>query len=246
MNSPPDGWDATGSPYFLVKGLDIVIFPMATDISRCKEAGLVTGGQCGRAEDQGAFTGDIPMRVLKELGCTHVLCGHSDRREHHGETDECIGKQVEAAIENGITPILCIGETAEEHTAQKTKEVLKRQLTPLLTFIEKAWRSPNLLRAGAAPLPFMLAYEPVWAISRGDPTKPSASAQDAQKVHAFIRSLLPEELRSLRIIYGGSMKGSNAEELLSQPDIDGGLVGGASLKPADFATIVAAAKKSEK
>lgn len=228
MNPMPAGALDAGSPYQSNKDVDVVVFPTSLDLKTCVDGGIITGAQCARPEAIGAFTGDISIPMIKGLGCTHVLCGHSDRRAFHYETDAFVGEQVAAAIQSGLTPVLCIGETASEHDDGKTKDALKRQLSVVLN-----------QQADFSTL--VIAYEPVWAISRGDPNKPAASTQDAQNAHKFIRSLLPKELQSLRIIYGGSMKGSNAAELLAQPDIDGGLVGGASLKPDDFGKIVQAA-----
>ena len=165
--------------------------------------------------------------MLAEMGCSHVLSGHSDRRRFHGETDAFVAEQADAARKVGLIPIVCIGETGEERKAGKSKDIIRRQLAAL--------HIDDVL---------ILAYEPVWAISRGDPNTPAATSADAQEMHAFIRSLLPASLRSsVRIIYGGSMKGDNAAELLRQPDIDGGLVGGASLKPEEFRRIVDAARQ---
>jgi triosephosphate isomerase len=170
------------------------------------------------------------MQMVKDLGCRYVLCGHSDRRQFHGETDAFVAEQANAARALGLIPIICIGETLEKRRARKAKEVITRQLAPLPLDAET-----------------VLAYEPVWAISRGDPTKPAATTKDAEEMHALIRSLLPEELRSsLRIIYGGSMKGENAEELLREPNIDGGLVGNASLTLREFQRIVDIAASTTK
>lgn len=231
MNPIPAGALEKDSPYFSTGDPQVVVFPALLNMQSCIRLGnLIVGAQCGRAEDTGAFTGDVSMKHLQEFGVTYVLCGHSERRRYHGETDEMVGTQVASAIAHGLTPILCIGETAEEHGAGKTKEILKRQIEVVLKT-----QTSNLKT-------LLIAYEPVWAISGGDPTKPAATAADAQEVHAYIRSLLPKELQSVRILYGGSMKGSNAAELLKEPDIDGGLIGGASLKPQEFAAIITATR----
>jgi triosephosphate isomerase len=156
--------------------------------------------------------------MVKALGCGYVLCGHSERREHHGETDADVSAQLSSALKVGLEPFVCIGETEKERADGKEKEVIERQMAGL-SFDESV----------------IIAYEPVWAIGKGK----SATAAQAQEMHAFIRSLLPKELKEvIRIIYGGSMNAANAKEILSQPDIDGGLVGGASLKPEEFAKIV--------
>lgn len=234
MNPPPAGSLSDGSPYFSDGDPEIVVFPTFIDLQNCiRSRQLIVGAQCGRAEPGGAFTGDVSMKMLKEFGCSYVLCGHSEHRRYHHETDEEVGKQFITAIDVGLIPILCIGETAQERENGKTEEKLQRQLDTVLKNSQFSILNSQCI----------LAYEPVWAISGGDPNKPAASTAEAQAIHVFIRSILPKELQATRIIYGGSMKGSNAAELLSQPDIDGGLVGGASLKPEEFMKIVEAAKK---
>ncbi|MEK7591656.1 MAG: triose-phosphate isomerase [Patescibacteria group bacterium] len=225
MNPPPPGWNDKNSPYRPDKKVDIAVFPTHIDLQKSIAAGIVTGSQFARPEPGGAFTGDISLATTKELGCSYALCGHSDRRQFHHETNEFVAEQAKAALALGLIPVICIGETATEHASGKAKDVLKKQMQPLP------------LEDG-----IVIAYEPVWAISRGDPNAKSATPADAEEMHAFIRSLLPPHLReNVRILYGGSMNGKNAKELLSQPNIDGGLVGGASLKPEEFRAIVEAA-----
>lgn len=214
MNSPPQGWDAENSPYKPREDVDVVIFPTFIDMRTCLEKFLVVGGQYGRNEPQGAFTGDVSMKILAEHGCTYVLCGHSERRKYHGETDEIVAAQVAAATEAGLHPIVCVGESLEEREAGREQEVVERQVR-------------------AAGKTSIIAYEPVWAIGTG---KTATSAQ-AQDMHAFIRGLVPDSEKT-RILYGGSANDQNAAELLAQPDIDGLLVGGASLKPEVFAKLV--------
>ena len=222
MHSPPAGFAAPDSPYRAESAVDVVVFPGFVDLSACINAQLIVGGQTGRPEPSGAFTGDVSIAQLKALGCRYVLCGHSERRKNHGETDDFALQQVVATLEAGMHPILCVGETADERKHGKQEHVVKRQLKDL-------------------PPGATVAYEPVWAISGGDPTTPAATAEDAQEMHAFIRSLLPEPEKT-RILYGGSMNGKNCQELLRCPDVDGGLVGGASLKPEEFGKIVEAAR----
>ncbi len=225
MHIPPEGCCTSESPYRSRPDVDVWVFPSFLDLHSLQAHGLVVGGQCGRPEDHGAFTGDVSMQMLAGQRYHAVLCGHSDRREFHGETDEFVAGQVKAALELGLTPIVCVGENAEERKAKKTEEVLRRQL-------KQVEMSDGVI----------IAYEPVWAISRGNGNTPAASADDADAVHAFIRSLLPPPLQgTVRILYGGSMKASNAAQLLSKQNIDGGLVGNASLDPAEFGAIVAAA-----
>ncbi len=213
MNPAPTGFDAVDSPYRGESAVDVVVFPSFIDLQRCVGAKLITGGQCGRPEQSGAFTGDVSITQLKAMGCRYVLCGHSERRQHHGETDEFVREQAIAALEAGLHPIICVGETEEERKKGKQNDVVKRQMNDL-------------------PAGISIAYEPVWAIGTGK----TATPKDAQVMHAFIRSLLSE--KETRILYGGSMNGKNCEELLGCPDIDGGLVGGASLKPEEFKRIV--------
>lgn len=216
MNSPPQGWDSDDSPYRTREGADVVIFPTYIDMRTCLEKFLVVGAQYGRPEQNGAFTGDISMQILAEHGCTYVLCGHSERRRFHNESDAFVAEQAKAAAGVGLMPIVCIGETADEREAGMAKEVVKRQV-------------------GAISVPVIFAYEPVWAIGTGNTAKP----EDAQEMHAFIRSLLPgDQQATTRIIYGGSVKADNAASLLSQPDIDGALIGGASLDPKSFRDIL--------
>lgn len=219
-------WKMYGAPksletYQSLKNIEVVVFPNFLDLRVCLDAGIVTGGQFGRPEKEGAFTGDVSSAMLKALGCTHLLCGHSDRRQFHGETNEFVVAQVQAALTHGLHPVICVGEREKEQDAGRGKQVIADQLKAVTDVI------------GDAQVTY--AYEPVWAISRGDPNRPAATSGDAQEMHAFIRSLLPKNTReTTRILYGGSMKPENCEELLSLPDVDGGLVGGASLDPAKF------------
>lgn len=217
MNAPPAGWDSDESPYRKQDGVDVVVFPTFLDIRTCVEKFLVVGAQCGRSEPTGAYTGDISMQLLAQHGCTYVLCGHSERRQHHQESDAFIAKQVKAAVEAGLQPILCIGETSDERELKQHFEVVKRQLAAVTT------------------PPAIIAYEPVWAIG----TNVCPTADEAQEMHAFIRALLPaKSQQTTRILYGGSVKADNAEEFLKQADVDGLLVGGSSLDPKAFRKIV--------
>ena len=203
--------------------VDVLVLPAAFDLKTCIGAGLMVGGQFGHPSDTGAHTGDISIAMLAKLGCTYVLCGHSERRQYHCETNAYIGEQAAAALKHELHPIICVGESEKERDAGESKSVMKEQLDIVLA------------RIGDAKI--TVAYEPVWAISGGDPTQISATPEDVQEMHASIRSLLPNG-DTTHILYGGSMKPENAEELLNQPDIDGGLVGGASLDPAKFREIV--------
>jgi triosephosphate isomerase len=182
------------------------------------------------AEASGAFTGEISASMLKDAGATWVVLGHSERRQLFGETDEGVAKKLAAAQGAGLRPIVCVGETLEQREANQTLEVVERQVRAVL---EELGKQPGF---------GVIAYEPVWAIGTGKVAKP----EDAQEVHAMIRGLLgqaSEELaRATRILYGGSVKADNAEGLLSQTDVDGALVGGASLDPGGFGKIIEAAQ----
>ena len=193
------------------------------------EVGLA--GQNCHWEATGAFTGEVSAPMLKEVGCRYVIVGHSERRQHFGETDETVNRRALAALKAGLVPIVCIGETLQEREAGETFRVVARQLRAALA------------RFTEHELPHaVLAYEPVWAIGTGK----NATADQAQEVHGFLREQLVElfgrsAADAVRIQYGGSVKPDNAAELLARPDVDGALVGGASLKAADFAAIVLAA-----
>lgn len=180
---------------------------------------------------KGAYTGEISADMLKDVGCTHAIIGHSERRQYFGETDESVSKRVRAALDNDITPIVCVGESLSERESGKTFDVVLGQLVNGLSSVK---------REEAARV--VIAYEPVWAIGTGK----TATPEQAQEVHAAIRAKLAECFgddiaQEMRLQYGGSVKASNAKELLGQKDIDGALVGGASLKAEDFAAIIRAA-----
>jgi triosephosphate isomerase len=221
MHPVPDGALAADSPYRPQSGIETIVFPTFFDIRPCLEAGLPTGAQYGHPDSVGAHTGDVSMTMIKKAGCPFVLCGHSERRKDHGEEDSDVVAQAESAIRNGLHPVICVGETEAERKTKRHKQVVERQvrILPLREIVT-------------------IAYEPVWAIGTGVTPTP----EQAQDMHAFIRSLIPEARReTTRILYGGSLNADNALELLQQPDIDGGLVGGSALKPADFHAIMLAA-----
>jgi triosephosphate isomerase len=191
---------------------------------------IAVGAQDIYFEANGAFTGEISTSMLKDIGCIYCLCGHSERRHVIGETDELVNKKVTAAIGGGLLPILCVGELLEEREASKTNEVVTRQLNKGLSGL-----SAEKLSA------VTIAYEPVWAIGTGL----TATPEQAQEVHALIRELLGQmynetPAEEIRILYGGSVKPGNAADLMSQKDVDGLLVGGASLKADDFLAIIRA------
>ena len=177
----------------------------------------------------GAFTGEVSAAMLREFGVRYVLVGHSERRQFHSETDADVAAKAQRALASGITPIVCVGETLAEREAGQTEAVVKRQLAAVIHL------------NGHCLSEVVVAYEPVWAIGTGK----TASPEQAQQVHAVLRAQLAaasDKAPSIRLLYGGSMNAANAAQLLAQPDIDGGLVGGASLKAADFQAILAAAQ----
>lgn len=191
-------------------------------------AAVDVGAQDLSAQASGAYTGEVSAAMLKELGCRYAIVGHSERRQYHGETDALVADKARAALAAGITPIVCVGETLAEREAGHTEEVVKRQLAAVIH------------TNGHCISEIVVAYEPVWAIGTGK----TASPEEAQAVHAVLRAQLKaasDQSARVKILYGGSMNAANAATLLAQPDIDGGLIGGASLKAPDFLTIIAAA-----
>lgn len=224
-----------------VVGVQKVICPPFTALlaaqSLLEGTDIGLGAQNMHWEASGAFTGEIAPGMISEL-CKFVIIGHSERRAYFGETDETVNMKVRAALKQGLTPILCVGETLQEFEAGETAVVITRQLRDGLAGVEMS-------KDEAADLPLVIAYEPVWAIGTGR----AATAQGANAVIAdVIRPVLSEKLglaaaSQIRVLYGGSVKGDNAAEFFQMPDIDGALVGGASLKPAEFIRIAQAAVK---
>ena len=215
-------------------GVDIVCCTPAIDIPAAVAAAAGTQVEVGAEnchwEEKGAFTGEISTGMLLDAGAKYVIIGHSERRQYFGETDETVNKRTRAVIAAGLTAIVCVGETLEEREAGKLNEVIERQMNVGLK---------DVTAADCEKL--VIAYEPVWAIGTGK----TATPDQAQEVHALIREILAklvgaETAETVRIQYGGSMKPSNAAELLAKKDIDGGLIGGAALKAEDFAGIIAA------
>lgn len=215
-------------------GADLLICPPFVYIERLARrldgAGVAVGGQnvCDKA-GPGAFTGEVSAAMLADLGCTHAIVGHSERRALYGEDDETVAEKFALVQEAGLTPILCVGETLAERDADETEDVLRRQLGGVLA------------DCGTAAFEnAVIAYEPVWAIGTGR----SASAEQAQAAHVFLRAQIAAEdailASRVRILYGGSVKPDNATELFAGEDVDGGLVGGASLDAASFLEIAAA------
>jgi triosephosphate isomerase len=212
---------------------DVVICPpflaLSEVVERSRGSAVRVAAQNMHEERSGAFTGEVSAPMLVELDVEAVILGHSERRQYFGETDEALARKVPAALAAGLEPILCVGESEEARDAGRTEAVLEAQLQADLAAVE----GPELARV-------VIAYEPIWAIGTGR----TATPEQAQETIAFVRDVLRERggaADAVRILYGGSVKPGNAAELLSQPDIDGALVGGASLDPGDFAAIVEAA-----
>ena len=215
--------------------VDIVVCPPFTALESVGKAidgsNVKLGAQNMHPENSGAFTGEVSAPMLRAFFATHVILGHSERRQYFGETDAFINKKVIAALKNQLRPILCVGETLAEREAGSTLKVVQTQLEAGLEGVSKDLATS-----------VVIAYEPVWAIGTGK----VATTEQAQEVHAFIRTLLTklfgEQIaQKVRILYGGSMKPANAPELLAQKDIDGGLIGGASLEARSFVDLVKAA-----
>ncbi len=217
-----------------VNDIDVLIAPPFINIPAVKNAignsNILLSAQNMYYEKNGAFTGEVSPQMLIENGCSHVILGHSERRSLFGESSEIVNKKVEAAIKTGLVPILCIGESIKEREAGKTFDIIREQLEGSLTYF---------ISKGSISLSTIFAYEPVWAIGTGL----TATPEQAQEVHKFIRAWLKdkfgqESAEVIRVLYGGSVKPENASSLMSMQDIDGALVGGASLKAESFLGII--------
>lgn len=213
-------------------GVEVVIAPVFTALScvadTLKGSAIKLASQDCFWEEEGAFTGEVSPKLLKDAGCSHAIIGHSERRQYFGETDDTVNRKSRAALASGLTAIVCVGETLAEREAGTTFSVIERQITGALAGFTAEMLTQTIV-----------AYEPVWAIGTGK----TASDDQAQEVHAFIRNLIAREFNqavadAIRILYGGSVKPDNVKGLMSRPDIDGALVGGASLKAESFAAIV--------
>jgi triosephosphate isomerase (TIM) len=205
-----------------IDGVDVIVCPPYTRLAACVEAGLTTYAQNVHWEPEGAYTGEVSAAMLLELGVQGALVGHSERRQYFGEHDSAVARRAEAALAAGLGVIACVGETQEERDGGDTEVVLRVQVDAIGSTCGPHER-------------LVLAYEPVWAIGTGL----TATPELAQDAHAFIKSLLDRP-----VLYGGSVKPENAEELMAQPDVDGALVGGASLEVESFASICEAAARS--
>jgi len=218
--------------------VEVVLIPPYTALKQAadsvKGSAIKIGAQNMYWEEQGAYTGEVSPVMLRDIGCTYVVLGHSERRQYFGESDEWVNKKVKAAIAHGLIPIVCVGEKINEREAGATEQVIRKQVEGSLAGLHA-----NQV-AG-----MVIAYEPVWAIGTGK----TASEEDAQRVNKFIRGIVAEMVgqkaaEEMFIQYGGSVKPGNAAGLMAQPDIDGALVGGASLDPESFAAIIRAAVTS--
>jgi len=214
-----------------VKDVEILICPVFTSLyavnQEIKNSNIKLGAQNLFWEAKGAFTGEISPNMIKDAGCSYVIIGHSERRQYFGETDETVNKRTKAAFASALIPIVCVGETLQERENNVTFKVVEKQIRDGLA---------GLTNEQASTL--VIAYEPVWAIGTGK----TATPQQAQEVHAFIRKLYAEIYKDaadkVRILYGGSVNPKNVSDLMKQPDIDGGLVGGASLEADSFCQLV--------
>jgi triosephosphate isomerase len=214
-----------------VDSVEIVVSPPFTALSavveELKGSNISVAGQNMYWEESGAYTGEVSPLMLKDIGCTHVIIGHSERRQFFNETDATVNKKVKAALKAGLTPIVCVGETLEEREFGATMKIVERQMREGLEGLV-----PQEMEK------IVIAYEPVWAIGTGK----TASPQQAEEVHHLISSIIAQSAggvaRNIRILYGGSVKPDNVDELMAQPDIDGALVGGASLQANSFVRIV--------
>jgi triosephosphate isomerase (TIM) len=211
---------------------EIALFPspvlLPTVIEAAKGSNVAVGAQNIHFAEEGAYTGETSIAQLKAVGGTCTLIGHSERRQYFAETDEIVNKKLLAALKNGILPIVCVGEVLEEREAGKTADVLKKQVTGAFAGV-----TPEMAK------PIVIAYEPVWAIGTGKTATPEMAADAHKIIRAEVAKLLgPEIANNMRILYGGSVKPDNATALIGQEEIDGALVGGASLKPDSFEKIV--------
>jgi triosephosphate isomerase len=211
------------------QGVAVVVCPPYPYLALAAEmlhgSGIVLGAQDLHPEPQGAYTGEVSGTMLREFGCRYVIVGHSERRQHAGESSELVALKAAAALRDGVTPIVCVGESEQQRERNETFAVVGAQLDAVIA---------RLGATGAAGI--VVAYEPVWAIGTGR----TATPEQAQEVHACLRAKLAAsapDLAAVRVLYGGSVKAANARELFAMPDIDGGLIGGASLKADEFAAI---------
>lgn len=216
--------------------VDVLVCPPFVSIGMAVkylyDTDIQVGAQNLHFEENGAFTGEISGSMLAESGCNYVIIGHSERRQYFGETDEAVNKRTHKALEHKLAPIICVGESLEQRKAGEHYDLVKKQITAALNAVNED-----------QVLDVVIAYEPIWAIGTGE----TATPEQAQEMHKHIRKTLAglytqEAAESVNILYGGSMKPANAQELLSQPDVDGGLIGGASLDADSFSEIITIAE----
>ncbi len=217
--------------------VDVLVCPpfvsLSMSVTYLHDTDIQVGAQNIHFEDNGAYTGEVSATMLTEAGCAYVIIGHSERRQYFGETDESVNKKTHKAIDHNLGPVVCVGESLDQRKQGVHFDLVKDQVTAAFSGISEV-----------AALDIVIAYEPIWAIGTGE----TASPEQAQEMHAHLRSVLvdlydEETAEGIRILYGGSMKPGNAEELLSQKDVDGGLIGGASLDADSFAQIITIAEK---
>ncbi len=219
----------------LAEACDMLVCVPAPYLSQCqaelKGSVVALGGQTVSEHESGAYTGDVAASMLLEFGCSHVIVGHSERRTYHGESNATVAKKAVRALKAGLTPIVCVGETLAERQSNRTEIVIGQQIDAVLQALEHG----DVAR-------MVVAYEPLWAIGTGI----TATPRMAQNVHELLRAKIAakseQAAQQVKILYGGSMKPDNAGQLLAMPDIDGGLIGGASLKAEDFLAIAQAAQ----
>jgi len=224
----------------LPASLEVLVCPPEVSLTTASQIlegyGAFLGAQNVHFEDNGAFTGEVSTQMLKEAGCTFVIIGHSERRQYFGETDKTVNAKVRKALADGLKPVICVGESLDQRKKEVHKQMVKKQVQAALNNV------------GASDITnVVIAYEPIWAIGTGE----TATPEQAQEMHQMIREVIAdlydeEAASSIQILYGGSMKPHNAEELLSRPDVDGGLIGGASLKAESFSEIIDIAKRLSK
>jgi triosephosphate isomerase len=213
--------------------IDVLVCPpmisLTTASDELKEQDdIALGAQNVYSEDNGSYTGEVSTQMLNEIDCEYVILGHSERRQYFGETDKTVNARATKAVADGLRPVICVGESLEQRKADEHELVVRKQVEAALVGIE-AEKATEVV----------VAYEPIWAIGTGE----SATPEQAQEMHKMIRKVLAdlysqEEANQIQVLYGGSMKPHNAEELLGQPDVDGGLIGGASLKAESFTAII--------
>lgn len=221
-----------GSLWAGTHDIEVVVCPAFPYLSQAVHAlehsSVKVGAQDASCFEEGAYTGDVSAAMLVDVGCQYVILGHSERRHHHGESDEVVARKLSAVVQHGLTPIICVGETLERRDAGQALATIDKQLQPNLAQLS----SEQLAQS-------VIAYEPLWAVGTGK----TATPEQAQEVHAHIRAKLGAAANQTRILYGGSVKPENAANLFAQKDIDGALIGGASLKANDFLAICRAAEQ---